>query len=162
MAIIVLGLVGLAAYIFYSQGNAASDSGTGTIDTGDDTNGSNPTTAVQLLGKGIATAEGFYVPGTRPARNHNPGDLTVDLIGKSTGTDGAFVVYSNDADGWQNLYAQIEKWFSGDSAHATADSSVSDISQFYTTTDQDAWASTVSSVAGVNVDAPISDIGGGS
>jgi hypothetical protein len=160
LAFIVIGLIALGGYVLYSQSGAADSS---SVDTGDDVNGTNPTTAVMLLGKGIATAEGFYFPGSRPARNHNPGDMTADLIGKSTGMDGAFVVYANDADGWQNLYAQIEKWYSGASAHAGADSSIADISQFYTTpgdsgNDQTNWAATVSSVTGSDPDAPISDL----
>lgn len=115
---------------------------------------------VQKLAQAIATAEGFYVAGSRPARNHNPGDMTQDLIGKAVAKDGAFVVYSTDADGWANLYAQINLWLSGGSAHATADSTISDLSSFYTANDQSTWAVNVANSAGVTVDTSIGAIAG--
>lgn len=114
--------------------------------------------AVQKIAQAIATAEGFYVAGSRPARNHNPGDMTADLIGKSVGVDGSFVIYSNDGDGWDNLYAQINLWLTGKSSHATPNSTISDISQFYTTTDQTAWATNVANTLGVSTDTPIGEV----
>lgn len=113
---------------------------------------------VQKIAQAIAFAEGFYVSGSRPARNHNPGDMTQDLIGKSIGTDGPFVVYSTDDDGWSNLYAQIEKWLQGNSSHATSESTISEISSFYTTTDQTAWATNVANQLGVSVDTQIGEV----
>lgn len=116
------------------------------------------TTSVQKIAQAIALAEGFYVSGSRPARNHNPGDMTADLIGKSVGMDGAFVVYANDNDGWANLYAQIQLWIDGGSSHATAQSTIVQISSFYTTTDQTAWATTVANQLGVSIDTPIGEV----
>jgi hypothetical protein len=113
---------------------------------------------VKRIAQAIATAEGFYVAGSRPARNHNPGDMTADLIGKKVGMDGAFVVYSTDDDGWENLYHQIGLWINGGSSHATAQSTISDLSQFYTTTDQTAWAATVANSLGVSLDTPIGEV----
>ena len=114
--------------------------------------------SVQKIAQAIATAEGFYVAGSRPARNHNPGDMTADLIGKSVGMDGSFVVYMTDSDGWQNLYTQIQEWLSGTSSHATSASTISQISQFYTTTDQSSWATTVANELGVSLDTPIGEV----
>ena len=113
---------------------------------------------VKKIAEAIAFAEGFYVANSRPARNHNPGDMTADLIGKSVGKDGAFVVYSNDDDGWANLYKQVGEWLDGKSAHATSDSTISDISSFYTTTDQSAWATNVANQLGVSIDTSIGDV----
>lgn len=113
---------------------------------------------VQKIAQAIALAEGFYVSGSRPARNHNPGDMTQDLIGESVGTDGIFVVYATDDDGWANLYAQIEKWLDGNSSHATSDSTILEIANFYTTTDQTAWATTVANELGVSLDTPIGEV----
>jgi hypothetical protein len=113
---------------------------------------------VQKIAAAIAMAEGFYISGSRPARNHNPGDMTLDLIGKSVGMDGPFVVYGNDSDGWANLYKQVSEWLDGSSAHASADSTISDISRFYTTTDQTAWATTVANQLGVSLDTPIGEV----
>jgi hypothetical protein len=113
---------------------------------------------VKRIAQAIATAEGFYVAGSRPARNHNPGDMTADLIGKKVGMDGSFVVYASDDDGWANLYQQINLWLTGGSSHATAQSTISDLSQFYTTTDQTAWASNVANSLGVSLDTPIGEV----
>jgi hypothetical protein len=110
------------------------------------------------LAEGIAFAEGFYVQGSRPQRNHNPGDMTLDLIGKSTGRDGPFVVYATDDDGWANLQAQINAWLGGTSAYANSSSTISDISQFYTTTDQSSWAQNVASYIGVSTDTSIGSL----
>lgn len=139
MFLIVALAIGAAIYFLYLGGNVDQ-------------------AVVQKIAQAIATAEGFYVAGSRPARDHNPGDMTQDLTGKSTGRDGIFVVYDNDQDGWDNLYAQIEKWLGGDSANANASSTISDISKFYTTTQQDIWANNVASVLGVDPDTQIGNI----
>lgn len=115
-------------------------------------------TPTHAIAEAIATAEGFYVPGSRPARNHNPGDMTEDLIGRATGRDGAFVVYETDADGWQNLYAQINLWFDGRSSHANADSTLADISGFYTADNQQSWLQTVAQKLGVSPDTRIGNL----
>jgi hypothetical protein len=113
---------------------------------------------VRKIAEAIAYAEGFYTAGSRPARNHNPGDMTEDLIGKAVGTDGPFAVYASDADGFENLYAQINKWLNGTSSHATADSTISDISQFYTADNQTTWATNVANRLGVSLDTPIKEV----
>lgn len=117
-----------------------------------------PQANVQRIAQAIAFAEGFYVPGSRPARNHNPGDMTADLIGKAVGMDGAFVVYATDDDGWNNLYTQIQKWLNGSSSHANSGSTITQISDFYTTTDQTAWATQVANQLGVSIDTPIGEV----
>jgi len=84
--------------------------------------------------------------------------MTADLIGKSTGKDGPFVVYANVQDGWSNLYAQIQAWIDGSSSHADSSSTIGDIAGFYTTTDQAAWASNVANQLGVSIDTPIGEV----
>lgn len=113
---------------------------------------------IKRIAQAIATAEGFYVAGSRPARDHNPGDMTADLIGKKVGMDGSFVVYASDDDGWANLYHQIKLWLDGGSAHADKDSTITDISQFYTTTEQTAWATNVANSLGVSLDTSIGEV----
>jgi L-asparaginase II len=143
MAGVAIGVMVLLAvgYILLQMGGSVDSSASG---------------GVQRLAQAIATAEGFYVAGSRPQRNHNPGDMTQDLIGKAIAKDGFFVVYANDADGWANLYAQINLWLSGGSSHANAQSTISDLSGFYTTDNQSTWAINVANSAGVTVDTPIS------
>jgi len=114
--------------------------------------------AVQKLAQAIAKAEGFYTAGSRPARNHNPGDMTQDLIGKAVGQDGPFPIYATDADGWADLYAQINLWMSGGSEHADPSSTIEDLSSFYTANDQSTWALNVANALGVPVDTEIGQI----
>jgi hypothetical protein len=117
-----------------------------------------PGSGVQRLAQAIATAEGFYSAGSRAARNHNPGDMTQDLIGKGIGFDGPFVKYSNDADGWADLYAQIQLWQSGASNYADSSSTIEDLSDFYTTTDKTNWAANVAHALGVSIDATVGQV----
>lgn len=129
------------------------------LNLGGDAVNTSATPGVQRLAQAIASAEGFYTAGSRPQRNNNPGDVTQDLIHKAVGMDGAFPVYATAADGWANLYAQVNLWLSGGSAHATPDSTISDVSQFYTTDvpagAQQTWALNVANGLGVTVDTPI-------
>ena len=150
-------IVGAGLLFYYVlQGGGGGDSDTvedlgGMVDTSE-------TSVTQRIAQAIAAAEGFGVAGARPTRNHNPGDMTADLIGRSTGKDGAFVVYANDEDGWQNLYAQVNAWLEGTSRHAGPQSTIFDISRFYTTTEQDVWAANVAGVLGVDLDTQIGTI----
>lgn len=150
MVIGILALVALAV-VLYEQVQSGSDTVEdlgGYVDTSDTSN-------VDRIARAIATAEGFYVMFSRPARNHNPGDMTADLVGRAIGKDGMFVVYANDEDGWSNLRAQINAWLNGSSRHAGPDSTIADISQFYTTTEQEIWAANVAGYLGVPVDTQI-------
>jgi hypothetical protein len=122
------------------------------------TAGGGPSAQVQKIAIAIATAEGFYVANSRSARNHNPGDMTKDLIGKGVGFDGPFVIYKTDADGWADLYAQVGMWLDGSSKNANSESTIEDISGFYTTTEQTSWAANVADVLGVDVNTPIGEI----
>lgn len=123
----------------------------------------------QQIAYAIGVAEGGYDSSgnnlnnnSRPSRNHNPGDLTVDVNGTATGTDSqGFTVYATDAAGFAALLHQVMEWLDGTSANAGPTSTIADISEFYTTTDQSAWAANVASALGVSVDTPIGQIGGG-
>lgn len=117
-----------------------------------------PPAAVQKIALAIASAEGFYKSGSRPQRNHNPGDMTRDLVGRAVGTDGPFQVYATDADGWADLYRQIELWLSGESNNADSSSTIEDLSGFYTTTEKTSWAVNVANALNVSIDTPIGEI----
>jgi hypothetical protein len=61
----------------------------------------------------IAQFEGFNSPGSRPARNHNPGDLKFASQTGAGGTDSlGFAIFPDDATGWQALYRQLQKYVS--------------------------------------------------
>jgi len=118
--------------------------------------------AIQLFSEGIALAEGFYVAGSRAARNHNPGNMTLDLIGKKIGMDGMFVVYANDADGWANLRRQVEKILTDASGIYDSQMTLREIGQKYASTsppdEQLAWAINVASRLGIDIDTPVSSL----
>lgn len=113
---------------------------------------------INAFSDAIAYAEGFYVTGSRAQRNNNPGNITADITGTGIGYDGPFVKYANPEDGWEALYAQIEKMIDGTSIFYDSTMSIKEISRVYTATDQDAWANNVASRLGVSVDTTIDDM----
>lgn len=118
--------------------------------------------AIQLMSEGIALAEGFFVPGSLAAVNHNPGNMTLDLIGKKIGMNKGFVVYANDADGWANLRKQVEKILTDASGIYTSQMTLREIGQKYASTsppdEQLAWAINVASKLGIDIDTPVSTL----
>lgn len=123
-----------------------------------------PADRIQRFAEAIAAAEGFFVPGSRPARNHNPGNLTLDIGGNSAvpiGNDGRFVVYASDHDGWEDLRAQINLALSGGSSIYTPDMSVLEFAKHWTPDPAGApltWATNVASKLGVSISTPISEV----
>jgi len=66
---------------------------------------------VPAWGNAIARFEGFFSPGSRPARDHNPGDLKFAGQAGASGHDsGGFAVFPDDATGFQALFNQLEKY----------------------------------------------------
>lgn len=115
------------------------------------------TGVIDKLSKAIAKAEGFYVPNSRPARNHNPGNMTQDLIKKAIGKDGAFVVYANDADGFENLRRQL--WLVwGGSAYYNPTMTIAEFASVWTATQQREWANNVANALGVSVTTQIQQL----
>lgn len=114
--------------------------------------------AISELSAGIALAEGFYVNGSRASRNHNPGDLTIDTIGKAVGKDGIFVVYANDVDGWSALHKQVELILTDASHIYNSNMTIQEIANRYTTTDQTAWALIVANKLGISPDTKVSTL----
>jgi hypothetical protein len=151
MVFVVILVVGVGAYLLLQNGGLGGGSS------------SDPAT---MIAYAIGVAEGGYDAngnnlnnGTVPSRNHNPGDLTVDVNGTGSGTAGNFVIYSSDAVGYAALVYQVNEWLNGTSANAGPNSTIADVSEFYTTTDQSAWASNVANTLGVSVDTQLSAIG---
>lgn len=59
----------------------------------------------------IAQFEGFNSPGSRPARNHNPGDLKfAGQVGALGADSGGFAIFPDDVTGFQALYRQLQKY----------------------------------------------------
>ena len=118
--------------------------------------------AIQLFSEGIALAEGFYVVGSRAARNHNPGNLTLDITNTGVDMDGMFVVYANDNDGWEALYRQVELILTDTSNIYTSQMTLRQIGQKYastsTPTEQLNWAVNVASKLGIDIDTSVSTL----
>jgi predicted PurR-regulated permease PerM len=115
-------------------------------------------TLTAALADAIAYAEGFYVTGSRPARNNNPGDLTVDLTGAGIGWDGTFVIYRTIADGWNALTKQVQMMIDGTSAYYNPSMTIQEIANKYTATQSFAWASNVASKLGVSVNTTLNEL----
>jgi hypothetical protein len=115
--------------------------------------------AVDMIAVAVATAEGFYVDGSRPARNHNPGDLTVDITGTGIAKDGPLIVYGSDNDGWDSLKAQVTLWLTNKSARILPSMTIAQAAVVYTGADHaDSWAATFAQVLGVGTDTKIGDL----
>lgn len=63
------------------------------------------------LADAIAREEGFYVPDSRAARNHNPGNIVAGKFARmhgSLGSDGRFAIFENDFQGFAALEALLK------------------------------------------------------
>jgi hypothetical protein len=68
---------------------------------------------IPIWADAIAQFEGFNSPGSRPARDHNPGDLKFAGQRGAVGQDpGGFAVFPDDITGFQALYNQLTKYVS--------------------------------------------------
>lgn len=66
---------------------------------------------IGIWGTAVATFEGFYTPGSRPARNHNPGDLKFAGQPGAVGQDPlGFAVFPDDATGFTALDNQLQAY----------------------------------------------------
>lgn len=119
-------------------------------------------TAIRLFAEGIASAEGFFVAGSRAARNHNPGNLTLDITDTGVGNDGMFVVYGNDNDGWAALHRQVELILTDASTIYNSQMTLREIGQKYASTstpnEQLNWAINVAARLGIDIDTPVSTL----
>lgn len=64
----------------------------------------------------MARQEGFYVEGTRPNRNNNPGDIEYGdfaLAHGATGTDGRFAIFPDAEAGFAAMKALLLKHYAG-------------------------------------------------
>ncbi len=104
---------------------------------------------VDRLADAIAWAEGFYVRGSRPERNHNPGNLTDDFGFPTIGQDGPFPIFATAAAGWAALKRQIEMMFDGSSAYYDSGMTIAELGAVYTATQQTEWALNVATRLGV-------------
>jgi hypothetical protein len=112
---------------------------------------------ISRIADAIAFAEGFFVAGSRPRRNNNPGDLEKDLTGKAVGRDGSYAVYATPEDGQEALERQVKLMFGGSHVYSP-DMSIAEVARHYTSTEQDVWARNVAARLGVTVDTKLADL----
>jgi hypothetical protein len=109
-------------------------------------------TTVDRIAYAIARAEGFFVPGSLPARLNNPGSLK----DPSTGQLRAFTTIE---EGWAALKQQIVRMLNGTSAFYKPSMTIREVAAIYTGGDKPAaWANIVAQTLGVNPDTQLQDI----
>jgi len=102
---------------------------------------------VRRIARAIAAAEGFYVSGSRAARQHNPGNLRSSPT--AIRTDSGFAVFATDAAGWAALENQVAAMFDGRSQFYRPSMTILEMAARYTATEQGAWARNVAEQLGV-------------
>lgn len=146
---------GLAA-LFYVTLNTQAQIGALSFDTLDDLDEVDMTTpghstGLQEFAEAIASAEGFYVPGSAPQRANNPGDLKVPgWTGPVTGAEGVSVFGTPD-EGWRRLYAQLQLIVNTGDPNAAASRShvynlsmtIREMAAHWTDTQADNWTANV-------------------
>jgi hypothetical protein len=112
--------------------------------------GNNVMPQIAILFAAIAHAEGFWVPGSRPRRNHNPGDL----IGK----DGVNTPYPDILAGAAALHSQLALMLAGSSHVYSLQMTWRHVSLLWTGGDNAAgWCMAVCEDLGVDPDSTIAD-----
>jgi hypothetical protein len=112
---------------------------------------------ISKIADAIAFAEGYFVSGSRPQRNSNPGDLERDITGKGIGWDGPYVMYATSQDGREALEHQVRLMFAGSHVYNPA-MTIAEVAQHYTATDPGIWARNVAGRLGVSVETRLRDI----
>jgi len=112
---------------------------------------------VSRLSDAIAFAEGYNVPGSRPRRNNNPGDLEQDVTGKAVGHDGPYMIYASPQDGLDALKHQVRLMFKGSHIYSPS-MTIAEVAHHYTTTDSSLWAHNVACRLGVSTDTRLSEL----
>jgi hypothetical protein len=114
----------------------------------------------------IARFEGFYSAGSRPARNHNPGDLKFAGQPGAIGQDSAgFAIFPDDATGFQALYNQLSKYVRDFPGYSLLQIMAHYLGQHAPTTDAQgnafSYASAVAGELGVDTSATLADLSSG-
>ncbi len=157
MDAVLIIIAGVLALLFFESGagTSASDNGGSVWADYSNTPGGTVTGGTSKLAQAIAKIEGFFVPGSLPARTHNPGDI--NTYGGKVGS------YPTDAAGFSALENYITQ-------HATKNPSWDfyDFAHYYLTGDTlgqggqgqnpDGYAEFLASQLGVDPTTPISSV----
>lgn len=112
------------------------------------------------IARAIAHAEGFYVSGSFPSRNNNPGDIT-------DSTTGVKKTFTTVDEGWVALKHQVSLILTGASHVYKPEMPIIQIASIYTlgkpdiaTPDVMGWANTVAGDLGLSITDPLTAYGG--
>jgi hypothetical protein len=114
----------------------------------------------------IAQFEGFNSPGSRPARNNNPGDLKYAGQQGAIGKDvGGFAVFPDPITGFQALYRQLTKYVTDYPNDTILDITAHYLGQSTPTVnaqgDAFTYAATVASSLGVDISTTLAELASG-
>jgi len=112
---------------------------------------------IARIADAIAFAEGYFVSGSRPRRNNNPGDLEHDVTGKGVGFDGPYVVYATPEDGRDALERQVRLMFGGSHVYNPR-MTIAEVAEKDTVTDAAVWARNVAARLGVTVETRLENV----
>lgn len=111
---------------------------------------------MSAFAEAIARAEGFYVEGSRPARNNNPGDLRA-WPGAEEDSDG-YAVFDTPERGWAALESQLKVIRDGQSHFYSLSMTFSQMGKIYAGGDPGGnWARNVAAALSAGVDDSIGD-----
>lgn len=115
-----------------------------------------PEHRLQAFIAAIGRAEGANVPGSVPDRANNPGDMKVGDVG--LGTINGITIFATDADGERALERQLDLIVTGRSHVYSADMTIAEMAEKWTTTESSAWAANVAAALGVSVNTRLADL----
>lgn len=115
---------------------------------------------VDKLADAITHAEGGDIPGAAPYRYNNPGDVSLDLIGKATGTDpvNGYPIYATMADGRENLRVLVAKMLNNTSKIYNRTMTIADVGKRYAPPKWEIWSRNVASYLGVTPETRLDEI----
>lgn len=116
----------------------------------------------QMLAGAIARAEGFYVPGSRPNRLHNPGDIRTNFLRTYAGQIGVdpsgYVIFRDDRAGFLVLQTSIDRIENGNSSKYSLHMTIAAFARVYVGgPGWHNWAVIVAKTLGVTPDTTLED-----
>lgn len=152
-AVGVLVLLGLGVWLLMQTPTAPNVPST--IDPGDQSTW--PTgDGVWDCCQAIALAEGYNVAGSRPQRNHNPGNISDGA--DQFGSDGGLTTFPDDQTGWTWLYDKVKNIIAGGSSKYLSTFTIAQIAQVWTGGDKPSdWAHIVANNLGVDPNSTFGD-----
>lgn len=114
---------------------------------------------VVLLTKAIAFAEGFYVTGSRPQRNNNPGDLkhAPDTYHTDIHDGDGLIIFHTEQDGWDALRHQCKIMMADESVVYHRYMTIGEVASKWAPETDEAqhWAANVAGFLGVSTTCPL-------